>query len=62
MNGQTAFSIVINIAFVICVFFAVPIVMPVAALLGSLLIGFGSFYAFGVLCQIWIAYHPTVAK
>jgi hypothetical protein len=62
MNASTAFGILINIGFIICVFFAVPIVAPVAGLLSSFLTGFAIFYAFGVFCQIWIAYNPPVAK
>ena len=59
MNATTAIATVINIAFIICVFFAVPIVMPVASALATLLIIFGSFYVLGIIGQIYLAYRPA---
>lgn len=62
MNASTIVSTVTNIAFIICVFFAVPIVLPVAGLLGTLLIIFGGLYAIGVILQIALAYNPDLIK
>jgi hypothetical protein len=62
MNASTAISTITNIAFVIVVFFAVPIVMPVAGLLATLMIIFNSLYAIGVILQIVLAYNPGLIK
>lgn len=56
MTGPEIASNIINIAFIVCVFFAVPIVMPVVSTLGVLLIIFGCLYALGTMFQITSAY------
>jgi len=56
LNATTVFSILLNISATICILFAVPIVMPVVSLLGTLLLIFGILFALGTLAQIWTAY------
>jgi len=62
MNASTAIAIVINIAFTICVFFAIPIVMPVSSALGTLLIILNIIYAISVVAQIFVAYNPDLLQ
>jgi hypothetical protein len=56
MDTQTAISTVLNIAAIICIIFAVPIVLPVSAILGTLLIIFSVLFSLGTIGQIWLAY------
>jgi hypothetical protein len=56
LTATNAFSAILNIAATICILFAVPIVMPVAGLLGTLLLIFGVLFGLGTLAQIYTAY------
>lgn len=56
MSSSEAIGTFLCLAASIVMFFAVPIVMPVVALLGVLLIVFGVLFALGVLLTIIQAY------
>lgn len=60
MNAESALSTFINIAFAITIWFAVPIVLPVAATLGWTLIVFNFLFSLGIALGIVSAYaKPT---
>lgn len=56
MNAQTAFGTFLNIAFAIAIWFAIPIVLPVAPNLGVTLIVMNSLFSLGILMSIFQAY------
>jgi hypothetical protein len=56
MNASTAAQTIINLAFAIAIWFAVPIVLPVAATLGWTLIIINSLFSLGIVLGIFSAY------
>jgi hypothetical protein len=56
MTTQKAFGTVLNIAFAIAIWFAIPIVMPVAATLAWVLIIMNTMFSFGMIMIILEAY------
>jgi hypothetical protein len=56
MTAQKALGTVLNIAFAIAIWFAVPIVMPVAATLAWVLIVLNVMFSIGMLIIIFQAY------
>lgn len=56
MTPQTAVGTFLNIAFAIAIWFAIPIVMPVAATLAWVLIVLNAMFSFGMLMIILNAY------
>lgn len=56
MTASTAFSTIVNIAFTIAIWFAVPIVLPVAATLGWTLIIINFLFSLGIVLGIFAAY------
>lgn len=56
MNAEQALSTFINIAFAIVIWFAVPIVLPVAATLGWTLIVLNALFSLGIVLGIISAY------
>lgn len=56
MTGPKAFGLFLNISLVISLIFAVPIVMPVVALLGWLLVIFSAMLAVGICLQLHESY------
>jgi len=56
MTGPKAFGLFLNISLVISIVFAVPIVMPVVALLGWLLVMFSGLLAVGIVLQLHESY------
>ncbi len=56
MTGQEALATFVNIAFAIVIWFAVPIVLPVAATLGWTLIVLNSLFSLGIVLGIMSAY------
>jgi hypothetical protein len=60
MNAERALSTFINIAFAIVIWFAVPIVLPVAVTLGWTLIILNFLFSLGIVLGIISAYaKPT---
>lgn len=53
MNTQTAVGTFLNIAFAIAIWFAIPIVMPVAATLAWVLIVLNALFSLGMLMIIF---------
>lgn len=56
MKTSVAINTIINIAATICIIFAVPIVFPVNAVLGTLLIIFSALFTLGIIAQIFMSY------
>ncbi len=56
MKPSIVVNTVINIAAVITILFAIPIVMPVSAAIGTLLIIFSALFSLGIVAQIYMAY------
>ena len=56
MKTGQAVNTVINIAAVITIIFAIPIVMPVSAAIGTLLTIFSVLFGLGIAAQIYAAY------
>lgn len=60
MSSDQAITTFINIAFAIVIWFAVPIVLPVAATLGWTLIVLNSLFSLGIVLGILSSYtKPT---
>lgn len=56
MNAQEVFATFINICFAIVIWFAVPIVLPVATALGWTLIVLNTLFSLGIALGIMSAY------
>jgi hypothetical protein len=56
MTAQKALGTFLNIAFAIAIWFAIPIVMPVAATLAWVLIVLNVMFSFGMLMIIFQVY------
>ena len=59
MTAQKAIGIFMNIAFAIVIWFAVPIVLPLAAALGWTLIVLNALFSLGIVISIVEAYATT---
>lgn len=56
MNAPTALGTFLNLALTIAIWFAIPIVMPVAATLGWVLIILNALFSFGMILIILSTY------
>jgi hypothetical protein len=56
MTVTKAIATVMNIAFAITIWFALPIIFPLAAVIGWTLLAFNSLFSLGILIGIFESY------